>query len=179
MKKTKQTSHDPKRSSEKSRVKKNNDSSQSVNDEDLPGYPHYRPSDDIMNHQKEIEKIDIEDMDELKTSGSARKSTIPPQEKPVPEEDPIKIVRGTEADVTQEDLELLGDMNLNNDLGDDDLLKRRTQPVDMSGDDLDVPGSELDDDNESIGEEDEENNNYSLGGDRHENLEENSSPENE
>lgn len=31
------------------------------------------------------------------------------------------------------------------------------------GDDLDVPGSELDDADESIGEEDEENNYYSLG----------------
>lgn len=43
---------------------------------------------------------------------------------------------------------------------------------DVSGDDLDVPGSELDDDNEEIGEEDEENNYYSLGGDNHDNLEE-------
>ncbi len=32
---------------------------------------------------------------------------------------------------------------------------------------LDVPGAELDDANESIGEEDEENNYYSLGGDNH------------
>ena len=38
--------------------------------------------------------------------------------------------------------------------------------------DLDVPGSELDDADEAIGEEDEENNYYSLGGDRHEDLEE-------
>ena len=39
-------------------------------------------------------------------------------------------------------------------------------------DELDVPGSELDDISEEIGEEDEENNYYSLGGDNHENLEE-------
>lgn len=32
----------------------------------------------------------------------------------------------------------------------------------LSGSDLDVPGSELDDDEEKIGEEDEENNSYSL-----------------
>ena len=32
----------------------------------------------------------------------------------------------------------------------------------LNGSDLDVPGSELDDDNEEIGEEDEENNSYSL-----------------
>lgn len=41
------------------------------------------------------------------------------------------------------------------------------------GDDLDVPGSELDDELEDIGSEDEENNYYSIGGDDHEDLEEN------
>ena len=35
---------------------------------------------------------------------------------------------------------------------------------DQSGSDLDVPGSELDDETEKIGSEDEENNYYSLGG---------------
>ena len=45
---------------------------------------------------------------------------------------------------------------------------------DFSGDDLDVPGSELDDSQEAIGNEDEENNYYSIGGDNHDNLEENS-----
>ncbi len=43
---------------------------------------------------------------------------------------------------------------------------------DMSGGDLDVPGSELDDQQESVGSEDEENNYYSLGGDNHNDLEE-------
>ena len=38
---------------------------------------------------------------------------------------------------------------------------------DKSGSDLDVPGSELDDENEKTGSEDEENNLYSLGGDDH------------
>ncbi|MFA6924871.1 MAG: hypothetical protein WC223_11540 [Bacteroidales bacterium] len=37
----------------------------------------------------------------------------------------------------------------------------------LTGDDLDVPGSELDDEDENIGEEDEENNYYSLGGENH------------
>lgn len=44
---------------------------------------------------------------------------------------------------------------------------------DMSGDDLDVPGSELDNEQENNGMEDEENNYYSLGGDNHNDLEEN------
>ncbi|MDI9363902.1 MAG: hypothetical protein QM541_03050 [Flavobacterium sp.] len=43
----------------------------------------------------------------------------------------------------------------------------------MSGDDLDIPGAELDDLDEAIGSEDEENNYYSLGGDNHNDLEEN------
>jgi hypothetical protein len=43
---------------------------------------------------------------------------------------------------------------------------------DVSGNDLDVPGSELDDDQERIGSEDEENNYYSLGGDDHNDLDE-------
>ena len=43
---------------------------------------------------------------------------------------------------------------------------------DLSGSDLDIPGSELDDDLEIIGSEDEENNYYSLGGDEHNDLDE-------
>ena len=43
---------------------------------------------------------------------------------------------------------------------------------DLTGGDLDVPGSELDDDLEAIGSEDEENNYYSLGGDDHHDLDE-------
>jgi len=41
--------------------------------------------------------------------------------------------------------------------------------------DLDIPGSELDNIQESIGSEDEENNYYSLGGDDHNDLDENDS----
>ncbi len=42
-----------------------------------------------------------------------------------------------------------------------------------SNHDLDIPGSELDDEMEIIGSEDEENNYYSLGGDDHDDLDEN------
>ena len=45
----------------------------------------------------------------------------------------------------------------------------------VTGSDLDVPGSELDDVQEDIGSEDEENNYYSIGGDNHNNLDENNS----
>jgi hypothetical protein len=43
---------------------------------------------------------------------------------------------------------------------------------DVSGGDLDVPGSELDEKQGNMGSEDEENNYYSLGGDDHNDLEE-------
>jgi hypothetical protein len=44
-------------------------------------------------------------------------------------------------------------------------LNEKTSFSAISGSDLDVPGAEDDDQNEDIGEEDEENNPYSLGGD--------------
>ena len=43
---------------------------------------------------------------------------------------------------------------------------------DLTGETLDVPGAELDDEREAIGMEDEENNYYSIGGDNHNDLEE-------
>jgi hypothetical protein len=43
------------------------------------------------------------------------------------------------------------------------------------GQDLDVPGAELDDADEATGGEDEENNYYSLGGEDHNDLEEDQS----
>ncbi len=43
---------------------------------------------------------------------------------------------------------------------------------DVTGSDLDIPGSEVDDELEIIGSEDEENNYYSLGGDDHNDLDE-------
>ena len=51
-------------------------------------------------------------------------------------------------------------------------LRRKSLDNENSAADLDIPGSELDDAQEDIGSEDEENNYYSLGGDDHEDLEE-------
>jgi hypothetical protein len=97
-------------------------------------------------------------------------------EHPVPnaiDESDLDVSERNESDVTDEDLQALGPKDLSMDMGEDEqLLKNRVWPVDMAGQDLDVPGAELDDRNESIGSEDEENNPYSLGGDAHEdNLE--------
>jgi len=87
------------------------------------------------------------------------------------DEDNIEFATGNESDVTKEDLEALGPKDLSMDMGEDEqLLKHRVWEVDMAGQDLDVPGSEGagDTEDEAIGPEDEENDFYSLGGDRHE-----------
>lgn len=89
------------------------------------------------------------------------------QKEPPVDED---IIMGTDADVTEEDKEYLGDKDQDMDMGDDeefegkgldDIDTGEPEGLDRTGEDLDVPGSELDDDNEDIGEEDEENNYYS------------------
>lgn len=120
--------------------------------ENFPGYPHYPASEDITQ------------------PGNAKRVNMEEEEnsnRPAEEEDPddeIGIVPGTEADVTEEDLEILGpkEEDMDMDMGDDELIPR----ISREEDDLDIPGTELDDVNENLGEEDEENNYYSLGGDR-------------
>lgn len=81
-----------------------------------------------------------------------------------------------DADITPEDLEILGDKDKDMDGGDDELMKNTgldntdadgtplnegSGKDNETGSDLDVPGSELDNADENIGEEDEENNLYS------------------
>jgi len=88
--------------------------------------------------------------------------------------DPGKSQIGTseaDSDLTKDDFQALASEELHG-TGDDEILENRIWPVDFSGSDLDVPGSEDDDAQEALGSEDEENNSYSIGGDRHEDLEE-------
>ncbi|WP_233592283.1 hypothetical protein [Flavobacterium sp. RSP15] len=64
------------------------------------------------------------------------------------------------------------------DLNPEDITKKKTPNEKdfkyvKTGADLDVPGSELDDQQENVGSEDEENNYYSTGGDNHNDLDEN------
>lgn len=77
----------------------------------------------------------------------------------------------TEYEITAEDKRALGPKGLSMDGGDDEELLRRKRKVDFAGEDLDIPGSELDDAQEARGSEDEENNHYSLGSDQNEDLE--------
>ena len=51
-------------------------------------------------------------------------------------------------------------------------IRKNELDEEQSENDLDIPGSELDDQQEEIGSEDEENNYYSIGGDDHIDLDE-------
>ena len=142
----------------------------------LPGYSHYAAKDDIMNKANKMKKINL--AEEVKGQASKKKSSDnldELDERPFLSEIKDKKQRNS-GKLTKEDQDMLGEDELNSDMGDDAVLKNRVWPIDMSGDDLDIPGAELDDANEIIGEEDEENNNYSIGGDRHEDLDENTDP---
>ncbi len=142
---------------------------------EFPGYPKYPANEDIMNQGKRLEgNLDDEVLTGQTVNMKLSKGAAETIDNEVVEgvEDELKPSAKNESDVTAEDLEALGPEDLSMDMGDDEQLKHRTRPVDFSGQDLDVPGSELDDEKEKIGSEDEENNSYSLGGDNHEDLEE-------
>jgi len=126
----------------------------------LPGYPLYPPGEDMMTGNGD-ERLDV-NVDDLSTktpSGELKKNKPGIQKRNTSPE----IMPGTEADLTKDDRDALGAIDRSNDGGDDELLDDFNLGPDFSGDDLDVPGSELDDDMEDLGSEDEENNYYSRG----------------
>lgn len=120
-----------------------------------------------------LDEPDLTSIDQLEQSHAKE------MERPVPkdvnlENDNLDYTVENESDVTDEDLQALGPKDLSLDMGEDEALKNRVWPVDMAAEDLDVPGVPDDNNemNQGIGAEDEENDFYSLGGDRHEdNLE--------
>ncbi|HYJ37204.1 MAG TPA: hypothetical protein VEV87_01250 [Chitinophagaceae bacterium] len=141
------------------------------NEDEFPGYPHYPPSEDIMNPANHIQRVSV-DVENLAPTGSltnqpsAKKAGTGTGElvSAQQSDDDIRIVPGTEADVTKEDLRLLN--------ATEGSYADTPSTNTVTGEDLDIPGADQDDPNEDIGEEDEENNYYSIGGDNHGNLEE-------
>ena len=127
--------------------------------ERFPGYPLYPSSEDIMYRGKRID-VDV----------NVAVENIHPVKNQVPQESRTG-ANGVKSDLTKDDFQALASEELHG-TGDDEILANRTWPVDFAGEDLDVPGSEDDDAQEAVGSEDEENNSYSIGGDRHEDLEE-------
>jgi hypothetical protein len=97
------------------------------------------------------------------------------------EDDDVKIVMGTDADITADDLTLLGDRDQDMDMNEDELIRKEglddtdadgdplneaATDEDSTGDDLDIPDADNSEpDADAMGQGDEENNYYSLGGD--------------
>lgn len=104
------------------------------------------------------------------------------------QEDDLEIVMGTEADVTNEDLHILGPADQDMDLGDDEMpgnsglddtdfegepLNEAAVDAATTGDDLDIPEADGSlPEADAMGQGDEENNYYSLGSDDNDNLNE-------
>ena len=153
----------------KKEVERSNDEK---TDQDFPGYPHYPAREDIMDKRNDYtkENIDVENLPNSKNVTGVNQRYLSGQnrdkgETPGNENDELEISEGTDADVDDDDLAILNSTDA--EIG---------RPQNVSNEDLesdlDIPGSELDDENEELGEEDEENNYYSLGGERHESQEE-------
>ena len=150
------------------------------NKEQYPGYPHYPANEDITNagNNNGEQPLAGEEIDTTSKTDRLNEHGAD-----------VRFVDGTDADVTNEDLRMLDAAEQNMDSADsvnlqnasldgvdedgDPLNEESSLNEDMTGEDLDVPGSGADDADELIGEEDEENNYYSLGGDLHEGQEEN------
>jgi hypothetical protein len=104
------------------------------------------------------------------------------------DENDLDIVMGTEADVTKEDLAMLGRKDQDMDMGEDEfirkeglddrdnegeLLNEAPANVDSTGEDLDIPDSEEGKRRgDALDQGDEENDYYSLGSDKNDNLDE-------
>lgn len=166
---------------------------------DFPGYPHYPASQDITNPQNNTARVSVSDVENV-TRESLRHQPATNQSSAVnPDEiedfDDLGMVSGTEADVTEEDLRNLGPKDKDPDMGEDETIEAApsaetfgkgteetvsdldnadlADEMERTGYDLDVPvADDYTNKEEALGQDDEENNYYSLGGDEMENLDE-------
>ena len=124
--------------------------------------------------------ITIRNTENMKIKGMEKKLAAPPvdnteihplQGYPIyPATEDIYSKYKEEKDIDPADISMIKDINADDNVGS---TRVKVLHEDISFQDLDVPGAELDDKMEDIGSEDEENNYYSIGGDAHENLDEN------
>lgn len=123
---------------------------------DIPGQEHIRPP-----HMREMMDHTASSADE---EGEGLLDDLNKEDEPLTEENSNvtkaerDLLKKTDRPLTDEDRDL--EKAELDETDDEDQLNERSNPKDM-GEDLDVPGSELDDEEEELGEEDEENNPYS------------------
>jgi hypothetical protein len=149
-------------------------------DQNLPGYPHYAPHEDIMNAgsgKKNQVDLDVENLSRANTHLAGEQGK---QKKAVKSTAKDDLGLDDDSNVTEDEKNLLEATSISTFSADEENLSRATldntdedgdplnEGTGYSGNNLDVPGSEDDDDMEDIGEEDEENNYYGVGGDRQE-----------
>jgi hypothetical protein len=179
-----------------------NDADANRENDPLPGYPHYPPREDILDPRNDFEKADVDVENFSRATWTAARDeavshlgeeklpgTSPDElaANPLVEDEDTAIVMGTEADVTEDDLILLGDPDLDQDGGDDELLDNYQglddtdfdgEPLNEfagtlagTGEDLDIPDVEGSRSRDAMDQGDEENDYYSLGGDEKDSLE--------
>jgi len=124
---------------------------------DIPGQEHVRPPDmkefaDVTIASDDEEGKGIFEDDEIEMDSETNVNSV--------EKD---MLRKSSASSGSKDEKQLLDAKLDTEDNEGDPLNEGN---DLAAEDLDVPGSEEDDANEEIGEEDEENNAYSLGGEK-------------
>jgi hypothetical protein len=136
--------------------------------EDIPGQENVKPmpigelADTTISSDDEEGVGLFGDDDEDDELVIANDSNVSMQEK--------KDLQLAEEDMPTDDDTNLRKASLDNEDEDGEPLNEEGFGEDVTGDDLDIPGSEADDANEEIGEEDEENNAYSASDENNDNV---------
>jgi hypothetical protein len=111
----------------------------------------------VSSADEEGETVWAEPEEEVKEEGTEDSSNVTSLEK--------QMLQASADDMLTKDELQLRRASLDERDEDGDQLNEKTSASAISGSDLDVPGADDDNADESLGEEDEENNPYSLGGD--------------
>lgn len=156
-------------------------------DKDFPGYPHYPASEDIMNPKNntgritgELDQHSKRDLNKIQLDNPADKTNRYTED----EKEELGLKDGTEADLNDDDKRALesidGEMGENEAVGSGGTFEATEaltekdldspdagidRNLDRTGDDLDLPDNEDETNTEALGQGDEENDYYSLGGD--------------
>lgn len=138
---------------------------------DIPGQEHVRPAPmgeladtTISSDDEEGVGIFGDEEDEDAEINNDNNSNVSRQEK--------KDLQQADEDMPTKDDENLRNASMDNEDEDGEPLNEEGFGEDVSGGDLDVPGTEADDANEEIGEEDEENNAFSASDENNDNVSE-------
>jgi hypothetical protein len=172
-------------------------SNQQDNDNEFPGYPHYPKTEDMMDGRSDAERVNV-DVENLPTFHNAttahrlnpgteneRSAESSPSDSTAMEND-LGIEMGTEADVTPEERKMLDDDMYYPTPDEDRLRQARLDDTDFegeplneesfgagqseSGDGLDMDADPDQTASDAMGQGDEENQYFSLGGGENDNI---------